>query len=104
VRTSKPLRASEESDDSAATAPGAHIDGVVVKQLPLKSQIRVSEVEVSWESVSERNYQVQFRSDLETNGWADFGGPVVGNGTTNVVKAVVTAGEERRFYRVVRLP
>ena len=90
--------------DSAATAAGTHIDAVVVKRLPLRSQIRVSEVEVSWESVAEKNYQIQYRPAFATSGWVDFGPAVPGNGTTNIVKAVVPLDEPQRFYRVMRLP
>jgi hypothetical protein len=90
--------------DSASTAAGTHIDGVVVKRLPLRSQIRVSEIEVSWESVDQKSYQIQYRSDLATNGWLDFGSPVLGNGTTNTVKAIVPVGEHQRFYRVMTVP
>jgi Concanavalin A-like lectin/glucanases superfamily len=65
------------------------------------ASIRVSQVEVCWNSVSNLLYQVQYRSDLTTNQWANFGPPVAGTGYDCVTDAV---SAETRFYRVILLP
>ena len=85
--------------------PGnAHVDNVVLERLPLSSTIRVSEVEVCWETVTTRVYQVQFRSVITANLWTDLLLPILGNGQTNCIKDVVPVGESQRFYRVITVP
>jgi hypothetical protein len=64
--------------------------------------IKVSQVELCWESEATHFYQIQYRSDLTTNEWVDLGAPIVGNGTTNCIPESATF--ERRFYRVVVQP
>jgi hypothetical protein len=66
--------------------------------------VRVSEVEVCWESVTNRNYQVQYRSSFPTNIWTNLGPSVAGNGTTNCIADKVPLGEPQRFYRVLPAP
>ena len=55
----------------------------VVAVLISTATIRVSEVEVHWNAVTNRTYQVQYRSALTTNAWADLGSPLAGNDSTN---------------------
>lgn len=57
-------------------------------------------VDVCWDSLTNRLYQVQHRSSLTTNQWANLGNPVAGNGNTNCITDTVR-GEPRRFYGVV---
>ena len=83
------------------TAWSIHIDNVVLERLPVSSTIRVSEVEVCWESVATKVYQVQYRSTLTASMWTNWGGPVQGNGGTMCIKDAVPAGEPQRFYRVM---
>ena len=90
--------------DGVGVAGNAHIDTVALERLPVLSPIRVSEVEIRWETVTTKAYQVQYRSNLTTNLWTDWGVLIDGNGTTNCVKDVVPSGEPRRFYRVVTGP
>ena len=66
--------------------------------------IRLSEVEVCWNAVSNRTYQVQYRSALTTNAWMDLGSPVVGNGSTRCLTDKVPPEQPQRFYRVLTLP
>lgn len=66
------------------------------------ASIKVASVQVCWESLPNRSYQVQYRSELTTNMWTDFGAVVQGNGTTNCVSD--TVGDPTRFYRVVTVP
>jgi len=66
--------------------------------------IRVSSIELSWSSISNQPYQVQYRSELTTNLWKDLTAPVMGNGATNCLSDLLPPREPRRFYRVVLLP
>jgi hypothetical protein len=76
----------------------------MVAVLMPSASIRVSEVEVCWNTISNVFYQVQFRSDWTTNLWKDLGSPLPGNGSTNCIPDKVPPGEPRRFYRVVPVP
>ena len=77
--------------------------GVIAVLMPTAA-IRVSQVEVCWNTDSNRTYQVQYRMVLDTNGWVNLGSPVPGNGSTNCITDKVLLGQPRRFYRVVSLP
>jgi hypothetical protein len=70
----------------------------------LTVSIRISEVEICWNSFSNRIYQVEYRSVLTTNQWMSLGAPVTGNGSTNCLTDEVLVGQPRRFYRVLVLP
>ncbi len=76
----------------------------VVAVLAPLAAIRVSEVEVCWNSASNRTYQVQYRSATTTDTWVNLGAPVVGNGSTNCLSDPVPPAPSQRFYRVVLLP
>ena len=56
-------------------------------------------IEVTWQSVSGTNYQVQWASSLDTNTWYDLGSPITGTGgemsVFDSIRSVI-----RRFYRV----
>jgi len=62
-----------------------------------------SAVQISWASVSNAYYQVQWASAVQSNVWSDFGPPILGSGSTNVVSDS-TNRKEKRFFRVFRLP
>jgi hypothetical protein len=70
----------------------------------LNATIRVSQVEVCWNSQTGVLYQPQYRSVLTTNVWTALGSPVPGNGSTNCITDAVLNGEPARFYRVVTPP
>jgi Protein of unknown function (DUF642) len=90
--------------DLAATAAGTHIDNVVVALLPLALTIRVSEVEICWETVTNKVYQVQYQSQLTTTNWINLGSAMLGNGTTECIRDSSPYGEPQRFYRVIAFP
>lgn len=64
------------------------------------ASIRVSETEVSWESVAGLKYQVEYREDVPGSNWGTLGSPIVGDGKTMRVTDKVPPGAARRFYRV----
>jgi hypothetical protein len=84
--------------------PGPRIlelDAFSVPRAPYVT-IAVACVDVCWNSLTNRMYQVQYRSDLTTNMWANLGAPSQGNGTTNCITETVR-GEPQRYYRVQEL-
>ena len=76
----------------------------VVAVLAPAATVRCSELEVCWNAASNRMYQVQYRSTLTSNAWANLGAPVAGTGTTNCVTDKIAPGEPQRFFRIVPLP
>jgi hypothetical protein len=60
-------------------------------------------VELGWPSDTNQLYQVQYRTDLDTNTWYNLGSPIQGNGTTNYFSDIIQ-GNNKRFYRVQLLP
>ena len=88
---------------------GNHIDELRISSIQRTNfnvpyptaSIRVSQVEVCWNSVSNLLYQVQYRSNLTANQWANFGPPIAGTGHDCVTDAV---SAEKRFYRVILFP
>jgi hypothetical protein len=66
--------------------------------------IRVSQVELFWDSEVKRTYQPQYRSEATTNAWTNLGAPLAGTGSTIRFSDSVKPGEPKRFYRVLSLP
>ena len=66
--------------------------------------IRCSRVELCWNSVTNKMYQIQYHSTLTTNVWADLGAPLQGTGTNNCIIDSIAIGQPQRFYRVEELP
>jgi len=62
--------------------------------------VRVSEVEIAWESVEGLRYQIEFRTDASGSNWNSFGPVRIGDGRTIRVADAVSPEQERRFYRV----
>lgn len=66
--------------------------------------IRVSQVELFWDSEAKRTYQPQYRSEATTNAWTNLGAPLAGTGSTIGFFDSVKPSEPKRFYRVLSLP
>ena len=79
-----------------------HADVIAVR-LPTPT-IRTSEVEICWDTASNRTYQVQYRSSLTTNVWTYVGPPVIGDGSRSCFTDKVPVDQPQRYYRVVPLP
>ena len=71
---------------------------------PPNVTIRVSQVEVCWDSNADKTYQVQYRSELTTNLWTNLGSPIPGSETNDCILDSISRGQPRRFYRTVELP
>jgi hypothetical protein len=64
--------------------------------------IRVSQVELCWDTVTNAAYQLQYRSDLTTNVWVPFStGYFQGTGGIVCTNDTVFPGEPQRYYQVV---
>ena len=63
-------------------------------------RIRVSQVEICWQTLSNATYQLQYQEAMNTNGWAALGGAVPGNGKIFCTNDVVLPGQPRRFYQL----
>jgi hypothetical protein len=87
----------------AASSP--YFDDFQVSATPAEAPrvaIRVSQIEVCWNSLTNNLYQVQYRSDLTTNTWVDLGAPIQGTGRQDCITDAVVGLS--RFYRVLALP
>lgn len=63
--------------------------------------IRVSQVEVCWNTVSNQWCQLQYRSDLTTNLWVPLTTDwMLGDGLRHCTNDPVLPGQPARFYRV----
>ena len=71
-----------------------------VPDLP-RISIRVSEVEVCWDSIPDSAYRVDYRSDLTTNVWVTLRECIASDGTNTCILDKVMRGEPQRFYRTV---
>jgi hypothetical protein len=67
----------------------------------LVASIRSSEVEICWLSVTNKAYEVDYRSDVTTDTWMPLVTNVIGNGVTICVNDRIAPGHPPRFYRVV---
>jgi hypothetical protein len=76
----------------------------VVAVLMPAASVHVSEVEVCWDTVSNRTYQVQYRSTLTSNAWTNLGPTQKGDGSNKCVADRVLRGQPQRYYRILTLP
>lgn len=71
-----------------------------VPELGLLS-VRASQVELCWDTFTNKIYQLEYKSSLTTNEWLPLGAPFQGNGSRFCTNDPVAAGTPQRFYRVV---
>ena len=80
---------------------GGQFDVTVAPSVVHQLSIRVSQVELCWDTVTNEIYQLQYRSTLTTNNWLPLGGTVVGNGSRFCTNDAVLLGQAQRFYQLV---
>jgi hypothetical protein len=69
---------------------------------PVHLGIRVSHVELCWDTDTSALYQLQYRSELTTNLWVPlFTNYVKGTGSSICTNDAVLVGQPQRYYRVV---
>jgi hypothetical protein len=74
---------------------------VVVLPPPQRLDIRVSQVELCWQTANNKWYQVQYRSALTTNQWTPLTGAwVTGDGARHCTSDGVLVSEAQRFYQL----
>ena len=89
---------------SCADVPNQFTYSNVVAVLMPVATIRVSEVEICWNAVSNVTYQLQYKPALTTNDWLNLGSPVTGTGATNCATDKVVFRQTQRVYRVLPMP
>lgn len=77
------------------------LHGVVEVDPKTRLSISVATIALEWRSQTNIAYQIQYTTAI-TNTWINFGSPIDGNGTTNVVFDSAQQSP-RRFYRVLTL-
>jgi hypothetical protein len=80
-----------------------HIEVVAVWVVGVTVRV-TDQVEVCWNTVSNRTYQVQQSSGLSPNAWINLGSPIPGDGLTNCIVEPAGPEERTRYYRVIKLP
>ena len=70
------------------------------RPLPALS-IRVSQVELCWQTDTNFLYQLEYREALSTNSWLPLGGPVLGTGARYCTNDSILPGQPQRFYQLV---
>jgi hypothetical protein len=63
-----------------------------------------SGIELSWNSATNRLYQVQICADLSTGIWADAGSPLIGSVGILRAREAITPSAAQMFYRVLEYP
>ena len=88
-------------------ADGGYCDNISFNapQARLLASIRVSQVEICWNSLTNRFYSVQYRSELTTNQWTDLlPTNILAVATQTCIYDNIPPDQPQRFYRVVELP
>lgn len=83
---------------------GPVLDDVSLTGVAPTVSIRVSQVQICWDSMTNLNYQVEFRSALTSNSWIPLGGSISGNGSRLCVQDAIVTGQPQKFYRVQATP
>ncbi len=80
---------------------------VVVKPMapfPISSVVQSNQViSITWDSVANQTYRLQFKNDLNETNWRDVVPDIVANGPRTVATNPIGTGPAR-FYRLVLLP
>jgi Lectin C-type domain len=81
---------------------GDVVFGVVEVAVPVPAlTIRVSQVELCWQTVTNTWYQLQYRSSLTTNQWVPLSGTwITGDGARYCTNDAVLVGTPQRFYQL----
>lgn len=87
-------------------APGTQHHFAVIETAPprvIPSQIKVSVVDLCWNTQTNGLYQVQYRTNTTTSPWFNIGGTLQGNGLQMCVPVDMPAGQAGKFFRVMGL-
>ncbi|MDX1953109.1 MAG: hypothetical protein SFY81_13085 [Verrucomicrobiota bacterium] len=67
------------------------------------AQTGTNKVAFAWPSVVGQSYQVQYRDNMETASWMNWGGEISAVKTNTAVEAEMNGPNGRRFYRIIEL-
>jgi uncharacterized delta-60 repeat protein len=99
-----PVRVIDDGVPSLSNTRSFNIVVVVVSRPEIESIVATpGNVMLSWSAVAGRNYQVQFKLDLNETAWTPLPEDVTATGPTASMTDLSAAGN-RRFYRVVLVP
>ena len=59
---------------------------------------------VTWDSLPNRSYRLQYKENLSVNTWTDLAGDILAVSGTASKTAMTVGGASQRFYRVMLLP
>src|SRR5258705_8075874 len=76
---------------------------VAVEPIREQLRIRTSQVEISFESVSNKTYQVFYRALLNTNLWQPLNQPFLGTRERIFATDSISESEVQRFYRLEKV-
>jgi hypothetical protein len=66
-------------------------------------QVEVASIQLTWNSSTNRRYQIQYATDLSSNSWSNFGLPITGeDARTHIL--IGTLHQPRAVYRVIEFP
>jgi len=88
---------------NAIVVPISGEDVIHAGCLPYLS-IRVSQVELCWDSTLTNTYQLQYSSLLTSNQWVNLGAPTAGDGSRQCTNDFVPQNQPQRFYRLTVIP
>jgi len=104
IDTASPFTA-VEFHNNGASDDGFDLDDFTIATpqqiLQPRLSIRVSQVELCWDTTSNKVYQLQFSSSLTSNAWLPLGGTVTGNGLRYCTNDAVLPDQPQRFYQLV---
>ena len=69
----------------------------------IPSEIKVSVVDLCWQTTTNGLYQVQYRTNMTTSPWFDIGRTLPGTGLRMCVPVDMPAGQAGKFFRVLSL-
>jgi hypothetical protein len=79
---------------------GPAIDKVSVELVRPTLAIRVSQVELCWDTLTNSVYQLEYREALSTNGWLPLGSQILGTGSRFCTNDAILPGQPHRFYQL----
>lgn len=93
----------------ANSAGGVDQEGIDNVRLQIETEgprlaIHCSQIELCWDSLLTKTYQLQYRSDLTANEWLGLGSAIQGDGNRKCITDSVTEGQPQKFYRIVQAP
>jgi hypothetical protein len=97
--------AAVEFRNIGATTDGLGFDDLTIgtpeQVIPAPSlSIRLSQVELCWDSVTNFLYQLKYRDVLTTNGWLALGSPLLGTGARFCTNDAILLGQPQRYYQL----